>query len=51
MLNWPGGSKDENISFDGYTSNLILQIYQEILVNILTQNISETKINQNSEIL
>ena len=36
--------KDENISFDGYISNLILQIYREISVDIFTQNIDERKL-------
>ena len=40
--------KDENIGFDGYIGNSILQIYQEILADILTQNINKMKIDQNS---
>ena len=40
--------KDENISFNGYIGNLGLQIYQDILVDILTQNIDRPKNDQNS---
>ena len=29
-------TKDENIDFHGYISNLILQVYQEISIDLLT---------------
>lgn len=32
-------TNDENIEFNEYMDNLILLIYQEILINILKQNI------------
>ena len=41
------GGKDENICTYEYINNFILQIYWEILVDILTQNIGETEIDQN----
>lgn len=41
--------KDENIRFYGYTASWILQIYQDILVKILTKIMSETEIDKNSK--
>ena len=42
-MGWGSKNNDENISFDRYTSNSILQIYQDI-----SENIGVTKIDQNS---
>ena len=42
-------TKDENIRFYEYTASWILQIYQDILVEILTKIMSETKIDKNSK--
>lgn len=41
--------KDENIRFYEYTTRWILQIYQDILVKILTKIMSETEIDKNSK--
>ena len=41
------GGKDENICIYRYINNFILQIYWEIMVDVLTQNIGETEIDQN----
>ena len=45
--NHGGATKDENISFGKNISNSILRIYREMLIDILTQNISEVKIDRN----
>ena len=38
--------KDKNINFNGYINNLIWEIYRDILINILTQNINKMKIGK-----
>lgn len=39
-------SKGESIGFSGYVGNLILRIYREISVDVLTQNTCMTKIDK-----
>ena len=41
-------SNDENTNFYEYIDNLVLQIYQDILVEFLIENIREIEIDQNS---
>ena len=41
-------SNNENTGFYKYIDNLILQIYQDILVEFLIENIREIEIDQNS---
>ena len=40
--------KDKNINFNGYINNLIWEIYRDILINILTQNINKMKFDKKS---